>query len=101
MFRRAEDDAKHGRTDQAIAMLKRIVETYKGTTTAGDATVGVSAQGQGTAPLPRRCGRRGGRRRRAQSRASPPPAIVAENPVAAQPKGGNAASFCPSIRPSP
>ncbi len=37
MFNRAREDDKNGRTDLAIAMLKRVIKTYKGTQTALDA----------------------------------------------------------------
>ena len=36
MFNRAQDFAKDGRTDQAVAMLKVVVKVYKGTPTAGE-----------------------------------------------------------------
>jgi formylglycine-generating enzyme required for sulfatase activity len=37
MFNRAREDAKNGRTDQAMVMLQRVTKVYKGTPTAADA----------------------------------------------------------------
>jgi formylglycine-generating enzyme len=96
MFKRAEDDFKHGRTDQSIAMLKRIVKTYKGTTTAGDATVALERKDKGLPLFPDGAVVVAEVPAAPKVEPAPRPAVVAENPVASQPKAGNAALVLPA-----
>src|SRR5262249_28495784 len=46
MFNRAREDAKDGRTDQAVAMLKRVISVYKGTPTAAEARAALDRPNQ-------------------------------------------------------
>jgi len=46
MFNRAREDAKNGRTDQAIEMLKRVIKVYKGTPTAANAQAALDRPNQ-------------------------------------------------------
>jgi formylglycine-generating enzyme len=46
MFNRAREDAKNGKTDQAIEMLKRVIKVYKGTPAAADAQAALDRPNQ-------------------------------------------------------
>jgi formylglycine-generating enzyme len=46
MFNRAQDLAKDGRTDQAVAMLDRVIKVYKGTPTAGESKAAIDRVGK-------------------------------------------------------
>ena len=97
MFNRAYEFAKSGHTDQAIAMLNRVVKVYKGTQTADAAQAALDRPQQNLplftdrpvvvadkhAPPP-------------PSGPPPPPAVVAVTPDQPQPTQGQAALVLPA-----
>jgi formylglycine-generating enzyme len=98
LFNQAQQQDKRGQTDQAVAMLNRVVKVYKGTQTAAEAKAAldrpkhnlplfsdrptVLAEPKSSEPPP----------------ASPPPptAVVVAEPVQPQPTQGNATLVLPS-----
>ena len=44
MFNRAQEFAKNGQTDQAVAMLNRVIKVYKGTPTARECQGGTRSR---------------------------------------------------------
>jgi formylglycine-generating enzyme required for sulfatase activity len=95
MFNRAREDAKNGRNDRAIEMLKRVIKVYKGTPTAADAQVALDRPKQN---LPLFSDRPTvlAEPEKAEPAPSPPPAVV--NAVPEQPRAaqGEAALVLPS-----
>jgi formylglycine-generating enzyme required for sulfatase activity len=97
MFNRAHEFAKNGRTDQAIAMLNRVIKVYKGTAAAGEAQAAldrpkknlplfsdrplVVAEAETPAPAPT---------------PDPPPVVIAAAPAQPQPGEGRAALVLPA-----
>jgi formylglycine-generating enzyme len=97
MFNQAHDQAKHGQTDHAIALLNKVVTVYKGTQTAADAKAAldrpkhnlplfvdrptVVAEPKPSEPPP--------------SETPPPIAVVTAEPVHTQPTQGNATLVLP------
>jgi formylglycine-generating enzyme len=100
MLGRAHEFAKNGRTDQAVAMLNRVLTVYKGTPAAREAKAAldrseknlplfsdrplVLAQNEQPQPPPS---------------ASPPPAVVHASPVQPQAAEGQAALVLPANPP--
>jgi formylglycine-generating enzyme len=95
MYNKAQEFAKNDQTDQALAMLNRVVKVYKGTSTANDSLAAldraskklplfpgvplvVAQPEEGKAPT-----------------APPPPAVVNATPSQPQPANGKAALVLP------
>jgi len=97
MFNRAREDAKNGRTDQAIEMLKRVIKVYKGTPTAADAQVALDRPKQNL-PLFIERPTVLAESEKAEPAPSPPPPPAVVNAVPEQPRAaqGEAALVLPS-----
>jgi sulfatase modifying factor 1 len=97
MYNKAEEFAKRGQTDQALAMLQRIVKTYKDTSTARDSLAAIDRASKNLplfsdAPLvvaqPEE--------QKAPPTEPPPPAVVDATPVEPKPAEGQAALVLPA-----
>ncbi len=102
MFNRAEELYKNGRSDQAIAMLNKVVTAYKGTATADEASAALDrsekdlplfATGPIVVATPEK-------KAPATSPSAPPPeAVVAAKPNDGQAAKGQAALVLPANAP--
>jgi len=97
MYNRAQEFAKGGRTEQALAMLNRVIKVYKGTPTAKDSQAALDRAGR---KLPLFSDRpvvvAESEEPQPQADPAPPPAVVVATPPQPQPAQGQATLVLPA-----
>ncbi len=96
MYNRAYESAKGGKTDHAIAMLKRVVAVYKGTPAAREAQAALDRPGQNLPLFTDRPIVVADVKTVVAPPSSPPPAVVAATPDQPQPAHGQAVLLLPA-----
>jgi formylglycine-generating enzyme required for sulfatase activity len=99
MYNRAREDAKQGRTEQAIEMLEKIVKVYSGTPTATDAQAALDRPKQNLPLFIERPTVLAEPEKSEPKPSPPPPAVVNAVPEKPRAGQGDAALVLPSNTP--